>query len=263
MESSGLYNQNQLIANVSSKPNKSVSLFGYYVYNHALSNTDGLSTFRANPYSDSGEYGPAATDIPQRLSFGGSITTKWDIRLSPLFAGFAGPPFDITTGNDLYGDTLFTARPAIATDRNKAGLIATQYGLLDPYPRPGETTLPRNFGRGPGFVLFNARISKVFTFGPKGEGAISAGGANRNSGGVFGGAQASSAVATGHRYNLAISMSLRNLLNHNNPGLIIGNITSPLFGVANQSAGASSVGGTNFLESANNRRLELQTRFTF
>jgi hypothetical protein len=55
-------------------------------------------------------------------------------------------------------------------------------------------------------------------------------------------------------------MQMRNLLNHNNPGAIIGNIASPLFGRANQPAGSS---GAIFSESANNRRLELQTRLTF
>jgi len=55
-------------------------------------------------------------------------------------------------------------------------------------------------------------------------------------------------------------MQIRNLMNHNNPGPIIGNITSPLFGMANQPAGD---GGGIFSESANNRRLELQTRLTF
>lgn len=63
------------------------------------------------------------------------------------------------------------------------------------------------------------------------------------------------------RYGLTISMSVRNLLNHNNPGPIIGDITSPLFGRANQIAGTANMEG--FLENASNRRLELQTRFTF
>jgi hypothetical protein len=61
-------------------------------------------------------------------------------------------------------------------------------------------------------------------------------------------------------FNLTISMYIRNMTNHNNPGPIIGDITSPLFGQANQPAG---VGGGIFSESANNRRLELQTRLTF
>jgi hypothetical protein len=263
MESSGLYNQNQLITNVNAKINKKASLFGYYVYNRALSNTDGLSTFPANPYSLAGEYGPAATDIRHRVSFGGIVSTKGDINLSPLFTAASGPPFDITTGSDPYGDTLFAARPGIATDENRPGLIATKYGLLDPNPTPGEKILPRNYGRGPGSVLFNIRISRVFAFGPKGEGSISTGGGNRGTGGVFSSGQTGSAVSTRRRYNIALSMQIRNLLNHTNPGPINGNITSPLFGQANQSAGASSLGGTNFLESANNRRLELQARFTF
>ena len=66
---------------------------------------------------------------------------------------------------------------------------------------------------------------------------------------------------TSHRYNLTIGMSVRNLLNHTNPGPIIGNITSPLFGFANQVAGGPN--GEGFYETANNRRLESQIRFTF
>src|SRR5262249_52664956 len=45
MESSGLYNQNQLIVTVNSRVNKAVSLTGSYTYNRANSNTDGLGTF--------------------------------------------------------------------------------------------------------------------------------------------------------------------------------------------------------------------------
>ena len=56
-------------------------------------------------------------------------------------------------------------------------------------------------------------------------------------------------------------LSVRNLLNHTNPGPIIGNITSPLFGFANQIAGAQN--GEGFYETANNRRLEMQIRFAF
>jgi hypothetical protein len=56
-------------------------------------------------------------------------------------------------------------------------------------------------------------------------------------------------------------MQIRNVTNHNNPGAIIGDVTSPLFGRANQPF--AGVGGGIFTESANNRRLELQLRFTF
>ncbi len=281
VESAGLYNQNELIANVNTKLNDSVSLFGSYLYNRAMSNTDyspppqntdfnpaitvqglGVGTFPANPYNFAGEYGPASTDIRNQGTLGGSIETKWGLRFSPLFVVDSGAPFNITVGQDLYGTTLFNGRPGIATDPTRPGLIPSPYGLLDPNPMPGEAILSRNYGRGPAIILLNLRISKVFAFGPKGEGSISTGG-RRPQMGPFGGGSVSNSVTTGRRYNLAISLSIRNILNHNNPGPIIGNITSPWFGVANQPYGVATVGGTGFSESANNRRLELQARFTF
>lgn len=267
-ESSGLYNQNQLIANVNSKVNRNTSLFGSLVFNRALSNTDGINTFPANPYSSAGEYGPASTDIRRRFSFGGSVLTKWNFRLSPLVILDSGPPFDITAGQDLYGDTLFNARPGLAVDASRPGLIQTRYGLLDPNPTPDEKIVPRNYGRGPGSFSVNLRIGRTFAFGPSTEGVVpvatgpGTGGGRRDNGGAFGmGVPGASATATHHRFNLTVNMSIRNLLNHTNPGPIIGNITSPLFGQANQPAG--NLGGGGFSEAANNRRLELQMRLNF
>src|SRR5438034_1085919 len=73
-ESTGLYNQNQLIVNVNSRVNRQFSLTGTYMYNRARSNTDGLGTFPANPYSMTGEYGPAATDMHHRVSLASTAT---------------------------------------------------------------------------------------------------------------------------------------------------------------------------------------------
>jgi hypothetical protein len=267
MESSGLYNQNQVIANVNAKVNSGLSLFGFYVLNKAMSNTDGLGTFPANPHSDTGEYGPASTDVRNRVTMGGSINLRWSIRLSPFFVVQSGIPFDITSGNDPYGTTVFTARPGIATDASKPGVIQTPYGLLDPNPTPNETILPRNFGRGPGQISMNLRIGKTFGFGGERGGKSSA---SSSSSAPANPAQAATGRGLGsligaqpssQRYSLIISMSFRNLLNHTNAGPINGNITSPLFGLANQMAGGAN--GEGFSENANNRRLELQTRFTF
>jgi hypothetical protein len=241
MESTGRYNQHQLITNVNARINKDISLTASYTLNRVMSDTDGVSTFPARPYDFSGEYGPAATDVRNRFSLNGSFNTKWNVRFSPFVILDSGPPFDITVGRDLYGTTLFNGRPGIPNDTTKPGLIRTSYGLLDPNPTPGERILPRNYGRGPGSVTVNLRIAKIIEFGGPGE-------------------SAASSAKTEHPYNLSISMSIRNLLNHTNPGPIIGNITSPLFGQANQPAGG---GGFVFSEAANNRRLELQMRFTF
>jgi hypothetical protein len=267
MESSGIYNQNQIVANINTRLKQGVSLFGFYVLNRAMSNTDGIDTVPANPYNLAGEYGPAATDVRHRVTFGGSISMKWNVRISPFVVVQSGAPFDVTAGSDLYGTTLFNGRPGMATDPSKPGLIQTQYGLLDPNPSPGETILGRNYGRGPSLIRVNLRLAKAVGFGSvngraaeqrpsasaTGASAVQASG--RGLGGIIG------APKTVHRYNMIFSMSVQNLLNHNNPGPIIGDITSPLFGFANRIAGGPN--GEGFFETADNRRLELQIRFTF
>ena len=268
MESSGLFNQNQLITYVNSRINKDLTLSGSYVLNRARSNTDGVNTFPAKPYDYTGEYGPSSLDIRHRFTLTGSINTKWNVRFSPFVIVESGAPFDITVGRDLYGTTLFNGRPGIARNLSKPDLIQTEYGLLDPNPTLNQPTLSRNFGRGPGAVTVNLRVARVVQFGGEGSGSMAPAtgpgiGApdRRGTPGVFtpGATQPTSSAAARH-YNLTIAMSIRNLLNHTNPGPIIGNITSPLFGEANQPAGS---GGLGFSESANNRRFEVQLRLTF
>ncbi|MBV9481115.1 MAG: TonB-dependent receptor [Acidobacteria bacterium] len=252
MLSAGLYNQNQVVINANSRLSSAFSFFGTYTFNRALSNTDGLTTLPANPYNFLGEYGPAATDVRNSLSVGASYE-RWRLRIAPMLTVRSGPPFDITTGSDLYGDTLFNARPGIVSDSSKPGLVETRYGLLDPNPAPGEATLSRNYGRGPGYLLLNLRLTKLFEFGGR---SIPSRVASPNSSGQ-------TTSSEGHRYTISLAASLRNVLNHKNPGPIIGDITSPLFGQANQTYGATTLGGTGFLETANNRRLELQAKFIF
>jgi hypothetical protein len=256
MESSGIYDQNQFIVNVNSRMSQSISLSASYVLNRALSDTDGVTTFPGNPYNLSGEYGPAATDARHKFTLSGTIDTKWNIRFSPFVTVQSGLPFDITTGSDLYGTTLLNSRPGVATDLSRPGLIESAYGLLDPNPTSTETLIGRNYGRGPGQMSVNLRIGKTIGFGPQRE--SDAAGKRRPPGwlhGIF------TEPANNQRYRLTISASVRNLFNHNNPGPIIGNITSPIFGRANQMAG--NVNGEGFSENANSRRTELQTRFTF
>ena len=231
-------------------------MFGFYVLNKAMSSSDGINTFPANPYNFAGEYGPAATDVRHRVSAGGTINTKWNVRFSPFVIVQSGMPFNITAGSDLYGTTLFNGRPGFATDASKPGLVATSYGLLDPNPTPDEKLLPRNFGRGPGLISVNLRVGKTFAFGPERGGSRAAaapagGGQSQNIGmagaGPGGGGGMRPIFSTppaNRRYSLIVSMSIRNLLNHTNPGPIIGNLTSPLFGFANQMYG--NVNGEGF-----------------
>ena len=227
MESAGLYNQNMLLTNLNSRLTQKISLFGNYTLAYARSNTDGLNTFPANQYSMAGEYGPAANDVRNRASMGGTITSKFGLLWNPFIILQSGAPFNITTSQDIYNDTVLTARPGFATNPNQPGVIATSYGLFDPDPAPGEILVPRNYGRGPGQFVVNLRLARTFTY---------------------------------HEHEkLTLSVSARNLMNHLNPGPIIGNINSPLFGQSNQLAGGNGA----YADSANNRRLEFQARFSF
>jgi len=165
MQSSGLYNQNQLIANVNSRISSRFSLAGMYTFNRSMSNTDSVNTIPADPYSMVGEYGPAATDIRHYGSVTGSMTPLFGVTFSPMLILASGPPFDITVGRDLYGDGLFNARPGVTTDASRPGVVETKYGILDPNPTAGEKLLARNYGRGPGQIILNMRVGKMFGFG--------------------------------------------------------------------------------------------------
>ena len=271
MESGGLYNQGQLIVNVNSRVNSRISLFGFYVDGFVHSNTDGIGTFPANQYSFAGEYSPAATDVRHRATIGGTVGTRGGLRFSPLITAQTGAPFDITTSQDLYGSTVLSARPAFASDPSKTGLVATSYGLLDPNPTPGEVLLPRNYGRGPGLVSVDLRLARTWGFGRRrgsiraiasggGVAAPSAGPAGSSVGGFEGASNPSGdSVSSDQRFSLTASVSARNLLNHLNPGPIVGSINSPLFGQSNQIAGGFGA----FSGNANNRRLEFQLRLAF
>jgi hypothetical protein len=278
-ESSGRFNQNQLIVNFNNRLSPRLSLFGNYVLNYANGDTDGVNTFPANQYDMTGEYGRSSIDVRHRLSLGGSITVPGNIRLNPFIIANSGRPFNITTGRDSNGDTLFTERPALATDLAKSGVITTRFGAFDQNPTADQVIIPRNFGTGPGFYSVNLRISRAFGFGPEivatprggaaGRGGAGRGGARggggggrgggRGGGGGGGGGEGSS--GTSRRYNLNLSVNAQNLLNHTNLGTPIGNLSSPLFGQSNTTSGGFGGGGIN--QSAGNRRIELQARFTF
>jgi hypothetical protein len=281
-ESSGRFNQNQLIINFNNRLSRTFSLFGNYVLNYANGDTDGVNTFPANQYDLTREYGRSAIDVRHRFSLGGSISgLPGKLRLNPFIIANSGRPFNITTGRDANGDTLFTERPALATDLTKSGVVTTRFGVFDQNPTAGQVIIPRNFATGPGFFTVNLRISRAFGLGseivvtPRGGAGAGRGGAGRGGvggrgggGGARGGGGRGGGGGSGEgvdgparRYNLVLSVNAQNLLNHTNLGTPIGNLSSPLFGQSNTTSGGFGGGGIN--QSAGNRRIELQARFTF
>ena len=66
------------------------------------------------------------------------------MHISPSLALQSGAPFNITTGSDLCGTTLFNGCPALQPIPTGLAVVRTAYGLLDPNPAPGKALVPRN-----------------------------------------------------------------------------------------------------------------------
>ncbi|MDQ3918439.1 MAG: carboxypeptidase regulatory-like domain-containing protein, partial [Acidobacteriota bacterium] len=155
-ESSGRFNQNQLIVNLNSRLSPRFSFGANYTLNGAHSDTDSAGSFPVNQYDLAGEYGRSAFDIRHRFSLYGSLSgLPWGLRLNPFITAMSGRPFNITIGRDLNADSLFNERPAFATDLTRASVRATPYGTFDLDPRPGQQIIPRNYGTGPAFFSVN------------------------------------------------------------------------------------------------------------
>ena len=301
-ESSGRYDQNQLIFTLNGRLNPKLTFNLNYSLSKARSDTDGSGTFAANPFDFADEYGRASNDVRHTLRFFGSYRGPWDISLNPILIISSGSPFNITIGRDLNGDTLFTERPAFATDLNKPGVVVTPFGAFDPNPVAGEEIIPRNYGQGPGSIIANLRVSKTFGFGgerrstaqnnrgaggggrggdggargggggfgggfPRGGGAGGGGGAR--GGGDGGGGQRGGGGFGGtegaQRYNLTFSVNFQNIMNHVNLGRPVGNLSSSFFGQSTTSAGGFGGfgGGRGGGSAPYNRLIELSVRFSF
>jgi hypothetical protein len=264
-ESSGRFDQRQLILGVTNQLSRTLTVFGTYVLSKASSDTDGAFSFPVNQYDLAGEYGRSALDVRHSLTLGGTVITPWNVRVNPFVLVRSGAPFNITTGLDTNGDTIFNERPALATDLDKPGVVATRFGAFDPNPEPGRPPIPRNFGLGPSFFTVNLRVGRTFglvdkTPASKASAQAGAGGQGaRNRPGVFAGIPGVN--SNEKRFFLTFSVQAVNILNHTNQGPTIGNLSSPLFGRSNVSAG--SFGAAVASGAAGNRRFEAQLRFTF
>ena len=251
-ESTGRFSQNQLIFNFRSNFSEGVSIFANYALGWAKSDSDGVGTFPANSYNLSGEYGRSSLDIRHRFTVGGSVTAPFGFRFSPFVTFRSGVPFNITTGTDTNGDTLFTERPAFVTNLAETGIVITKFGAFDPTPELGDTIIPRNYGRGSEFFNVNLRVAKEFGFGggqkkstsQSGNDNGSRGGINSpfgNSGG--GGGNKSKDDDDEKPYKLEFSVQIRNIFNHTNRGTPIGNLRSSFFGEPVSLAGGFGGGG--------------------
>jgi hypothetical protein len=228
-ESSAMYKQWQLSFNLNARVSRRVSLFGYYTYGRASSDSDGAFSYPANSYNLAAEWSRAGFDIRHRAQIGGTIAGPFGIQFAPNILASSAPPVNITTGTDLNGDTLLTDRPAFAivSPDPAHGVVRTRWGVfnLDPIHHPafGSVIIPRNFGTAYGRFDVSGRISRAWKLHD--------------------------------RYSLTLAVQARNWFNHVNQGPPVSILTSPIFGQPLNLQGAYG--------STANRRLETSLRFGF
>jgi hypothetical protein len=279
-ESGGVFNQNQLIASFNVRAGTRLTIFSFYMFSHANSNTGGATSFASDPTKGiSADYGRAAFDVRHRLFLGGTIALPHGFRVSPFMVANSGAPFNVTLGQDLNGDSIFNDRPAFASDLSRPSVVQTSFGAFDTAPIPGQTIVPMNLGASPAQFTLNMRLSKTIGLGPKleatapnpqqqgqggqrggpggghpgGEGRGGPGGmAGGPRGGQFGGPERSN-----QRYSVTFSANARNIFNNVNPAPPIGNLSSALFGRS------TALAGGVFNTQSANRRIDLQVMFSF
>ena len=152
-----------------------IQLFGYYTLNYANSDTAGVSSFPSNSYNISEDYGRASFDTRHRLFFGGTIALPYAFRLSPFLIASSGPPFNITSPDDVNGDSIFNDRPGLISSAtcpnpghsNRNHLLHAAGHLQDALPAASQKVIPINYGTGPAHFVLNLRLTKTFGFGPK------------------------------------------------------------------------------------------------
>ncbi len=199
----------------------------------------GLTGFTAHPYNIAADYARSLEMQSQRFELGLIWTLPRGFSLRPYLDTHSGNPFDITTGSDDNGDTIYNDRPAFATDLGRASVVRTSLGNFDLNPQAGQTVIPRNFGTAPSFVFVDLTSRYTLHVGPRPA------------------AKPGAKVRADRPYSLRFQVDAQNLFNHTNPGPPIGVLASPYFGRSLSLA-------TDFNTfSASNRTILLQCLFSF
>jgi hypothetical protein len=281
-ESAGVSRTHQIF--VSPNVNyKKMFLFGFYAYSRGKDDNEGEP---ADPNNLRAEYGPSSfADVHHRFVMGTSIPLPLKLSVSPFIVASSGAPYNITTGQDTNGDSFATERPSLSSSIGAASCTGTDlkyesgFGCFNLNPAAG-TEIGHNYARGPASFTVNMRVSRTWSFGNRGESGprdqngpppgMGGGGPPRGGGGPPGGGGGPGGggpppgmfggVNSGKKYNLTLTASARNLLNHANYSAPSGDLSSPLFG---QSTSLASGFGPMGNSSTYERKIDLQLRFQF
>ena len=279
-----IFKQNQVIVNVNAHFTPKFSLMGFLNMNYVNADTGTAS----NSYNLMQDYGRVSWASRNMVFLMGNYTGPWGITFNPFLIAQSGRPYNITTNNDLTGDSFFNDRPSYAsTSSIPSDVVETNLGNFDTVPQTGESLIPVNLANGPAAIAVNLRVSRSIGLGPKvanqtgsapppgggpggggrggGFGAGPFGGGGGGRGGMFG------PVNTGHKYNLTFSVQALNLFNDINYGTPSGNliptldVSTGLYGPGSRFEKSTNLAHGIFSSptSSASRRIFFQAAFTF
>ena len=211
-------NDEAFFANANLQLTKKLYFFSFYVLDRIYNESAGSASFPSNQYNVAADYARASGNHLQTVFTGLMWTLPHGFQVQPFFNAHSGAPFDITTGTDRNGDTIFNDRPAFATDLARASVVRTAFGNFDVAPQPGQEIIPRNYGNAPGFAWLDLQASKDFHIGPRAPAKANAPAAN---------GKPAPPAKRERPWDLKFQVDVQNLFNRNNPGLPVGVLPSP------------------------------------
>ena len=224
-EDSGRNIDHTVFINFNSRFSQKFSAFGLVGLSKEKGDADGPFSFPANSYDLSAEYSPVLDDVHAFANVGLNYNGPWGLTFNSMIRVSSPGRFNIITGRDTNGDSVFTERPAFATDLSRESVVVTPFGAFDLDPQPGQEIIPRNYGRGNNLFQASLRVGKTFQFG--------------------------TAKAKEQKpYSLTLSTQVQNLFNNTNLGPVVGNLSSPRF-------------GQSYTTATGARRVDMQVRFNF
>jgi hypothetical protein len=255
--SGGISNGRTLSINSNLNLTKRISMWEWAGLSHQESDSQGATGFPTNSYNLRADAGPYGGGYSPRDSYMGiSARTYKDVQIN-LFMSFSSHSyFNITTGADNNGDTIYNDRPAFATDLTRPSVVKTAFGNFDTAPIAGQTIIPVNYGNAPGVAYVGLHVNKGFRFGPR-PAALAAATPPPPLAAADPAKPAPKAELPPRRYDLELMMNVDNLFNHPNLAAPVGVLTSPQFG---KSLALSSFFGGN---PAANRAISFRSQISF
>ena len=195
-----------------------------YQYTNSRNFADFPTALPSDSTNPDADWGPSAQDVRHRIFFNVNAPLANGVRLGLNVQGSSPLPYNITTGLDGNGDTLFNDRPA-GVGRNTARGAAqwtTNMRLNKSFPLGGTRAGPPNMPLPPPPPSQGGAMNQRVGGGPGGPGGD--------------GPQMVVMEATNARYRLDVFLNVQNAFNNVNYNAFIGNQLSQFFGTATSAA---------------------------